>query len=346
MNSHRPVNYQRVSKFHPPVTVVVVPDLRSREGSIKRPGTWMQTAQETHGDAARPPADTTQSALHPSHDSPVPKVTRVVLKLGPPPAAPPEGGLVTEDPVSTMDRAMNNVAVENPVRILRHNTNQDTNLPREKPGGELNEILLNNENSIVSNKDPQGQVTPRPGPINDSRHAGIKAGASRLANTDLQSQVTPEDNELSAQTTDAHAVVETLLDEPLRLTEVITLGNPSLDIHEKLTGRYKEYPFFQRILDSPAAFKNFEVSNNLIFLKDNQKRILCVPNIVIGERRVRELIISHAHSILAHLGPSRTSGKTSGGSPSLMTSVLSVSRAIPVRCLSHRINNRTDFYRH
>lgn len=60
------------------------------------------------------------------------------------------------------------------------------------------------------------------------------------------------------------------------------------------------------VLKDPAAYKNFEVSNSLVFLKTNGKRTLCIPDIMIDSRRIREMIISHAHSILAHLGPSKT----------------------------------------
>jgi hypothetical protein len=93
---------------------------------------------------------------------------------------------------------------------------------------------------------------------------------------------------------------------PTSLTTVIALGDPSLDIHEKIANRYGEDKFFANILSQPQAFKNFELSNGRIFLRDNSQRILYIPDIMIGSRRIREVLISHAHSILAHLGPSKT----------------------------------------
>ncbi|KAJ8579344.1 hypothetical protein M405DRAFT_754613, partial [Rhizopogon salebrosus TDB-379] len=86
------------------------------------------------------------------------------------------------------------------------------------------------------------------------------------------------------------------------------MGDPTTDIHASIVGRYDEDPFFKRVVSEPGAFKNFEVSNHCIFLKDNNQRVLCIPDIriLVGSRCVRELIISHAHSILAHLGPSKT----------------------------------------
>jgi hypothetical protein len=93
---------------------------------------------------------------------------------------------------------------------------------------------------------------------------------------------------------------------PPKLTEIVTLSDPTVNIHERIANRYQEDKFFARILEQPHAFKNFELSNGRIFLKDNDLHILCIPDISIGNRRVRELLISHAHSILAHLGPSKT----------------------------------------
>ncbi|KAG2738351.1 hypothetical protein P692DRAFT_201667639, partial [Suillus brevipes Sb2] len=110
-----------------------------------------------------------------------------------------------------------------------------------------------------------------------------------------------------ADTSPAETMVGDILAEaPTSLTNVIALGDPSIDIHERIANRYHEDKFFSRILNQPHAFKNFELSNGRIFLKANDQRILCIPDIKIGARRIREILISHAHSILAHLGPLKT----------------------------------------
>jgi hypothetical protein len=57
---------------------------------------------------------------------------------------------------------------------------------------------------------------------------------------------------------------------------------------------------------NPQNYKNFKVSNGLVFLKDQERRLSCIPDIMIGSRHLREILISHAHSILAHLGPRKT----------------------------------------
>jgi len=99
---------------------------------------------------------------------------------------------------------------------------------------------------------------------------------------------------------------ELLAEEPISLTEVLNSGDPTLDIHGRILGRYVEDPFFDLILRNPRDYKNFEVSNGLVFLRDKERRLLCIPDVMVGPRRLREILISHAHSILAHLGPRKT----------------------------------------
>ena len=63
---------------------------------------------------------------------------------------------------------------------------------------------------------------------------------------------------------------------------------------------------FKSILERPKDFRNFEVNEQLIYLKDSEKRVLCIPKVVIQGHSVREIVILEAHSILAHLGASKT----------------------------------------
>ncbi|TFY62432.1 hypothetical protein EVG20_g6704, partial [Dentipellis fragilis] len=91
-----------------------------------------------------------------------------------------------------------------------------------------------------------------------------------------------------------------------RLTSVLAQGNPDFDIPTCLQGRYTDDPFFQLVVSNPDHYTNFEIKDGLIFLKDSGRRIFCIPDIKIGGRNVRELVISQAHSILAHLGARKT----------------------------------------
>ena len=46
-------------------------------------------------------------------------------------------------------------------------------------------------------------------------------------------------------------------------------------------------------------------AEQLIYSK-NDKRVLCIPKVLINGRSAREIVISEAHSILAHLGLNKT----------------------------------------
>jgi hypothetical protein len=91
-----------------------------------------------------------------------------------------------------------------------------------------------------------------------------------------------------------------------RLTDLIPEGNPSMDIPTALKDQYSEDPFFKMVLADLKHYKNFELKDGLLFIRNSEARILCIPNMKIGEWSVWEIIISHAHSILAHLGARKT----------------------------------------
>ncbi|KAE9393819.1 hypothetical protein BT96DRAFT_747115, partial [Gymnopus androsaceus JB14] len=90
------------------------------------------------------------------------------------------------------------------------------------------------------------------------------------------------------------------------LLNVLSTTDGGIDLPVVLKGRYKEDPLFKKILDSPNSFSNFEVLDNLIYLKQKDSKVLCIPRIIINGRSAQELIISEAHSLLAHLGASKT----------------------------------------
>ena len=80
------------------------------------------------------------------------------------------------------------------------------------------------------------------------------------------------------------------------------------DIEESIRNHYMEDRFFKEVAEKPKEFRNFETRNGLIFRKEKGSEYLCIPNIhVLNERSLREIVISHAHSLLAHLGFYKTS---------------------------------------
>jgi len=91
-----------------------------------------------------------------------------------------------------------------------------------------------------------------------------------------------------------------------RLVDFVSSSNEGIDLLKELAGKYKDDPFYEKIIKSPKEFRNFEVENDLIYLKEKESKVLCIPKVIIKGRSAREIVISEAHSMLAHLGASKT----------------------------------------
>jgi transposase InsO family protein len=100
------------------------------------------------------------------------------------------------------------------------------------------------------------------------------------------------------------SLAEGIVNPPL--IDVVASDEVGFDFPASLKGRYAEDSFFSHILEKPRDHKNFEVKDGLIFLNGEGQMVLCIPSCTINGRNVREIIISHAHSILAHLGSQKT----------------------------------------
>ncbi|PBK82975.1 hypothetical protein ARMGADRAFT_884079, partial [Armillaria gallica] len=70
--------------------------------------------------------------------------------------------------------------------------------------------------------------------------------------------------------------------------------------------RYAGDTLFRKILAKPKDFRNFEHCNGLIFLKLEDRELLCIPDYVHKGRSIKEVVIDEAHSLLAHLGTRKT----------------------------------------
>ncbi|KAF8989904.1 hypothetical protein BDZ89DRAFT_882411, partial [Hymenopellis radicata] len=86
---------------------------------------------------------------------------------------------------------------------------------------------------------------------------------------------------------------------------------PSIDglnFESLVAGRYSEDPLFRKVVENPTHFKNFEFDavSKLLYLKKDDTKVLCIPRVLINRRSEQEIVISEAHSILAHLGASKT----------------------------------------
>jgi hypothetical protein len=96
--------------------------------------------------------------------------------------------------------------------------------------------------------------------------------------------------------------------EPNPDTSLVNIleSDADIDLLKELRGHYEDDPIFRTILDRPKDFRNFEVKDKIVYLKLNGKCLLCIPKVTINGRSVHEIIISEAHSLLAHLGANKT----------------------------------------
>lgn len=96
--------------------------------------------------------------------------------------------------------------------------------------------------------------------------------------------------------------------EGSQLIQHLAESGENINLPTMLRGRYNEDKFFTIILKAPKDFKNFryEKSEGLMYLKEKDNEYLCIPNVIVNGRSVREILIEHAHSLLAHLGSYKT----------------------------------------
>jgi hypothetical protein len=83
-------------------------------------------------------------------------------------------------------------------------------------------------------------------------------------------------------------------------------NDTGLDLLIEIKGHYQDDSTFKSILERPKDFRNFEVVDDLIYIKMNGRNLLCIPKLMIDGRQLYETIIAEAHSMLAHLGPNKT----------------------------------------
>jgi len=90
------------------------------------------------------------------------------------------------------------------------------------------------------------------------------------------------------------------------LVNLITSNAENVNLLRDLCDKYSEDPFFKAVTENPTDYRNFEVKNGLIYLREHGSSNLCIPHVLIHGKSAREIVISEAHSILAHLGMSKT----------------------------------------
>ncbi len=90
------------------------------------------------------------------------------------------------------------------------------------------------------------------------------------------------------------------------LMDVIANRQSKIDLVFVLQDRYAGNNLFWKILAKPKDFCNFEHQNGLIYLKLEDRELLCIPDYVHKGWSVKEIVINRTHSLLAHLGTRKT----------------------------------------
>ncbi|KAG8726965.1 hypothetical protein FRC11_014133, partial [Ceratobasidium sp. 423] len=94
-------------------------------------------------------------------------------------------------------------------------------------------------------------------------------------------------------------------EELTTLPKLHVFANPEGHITNVLWGRYVEDEFFKTIEANLSQFRNFIVEDNLIYIKSDLGRALCIPNIKEGKELIWEIIIRDTHNKLGHVGYKR-----------------------------------------
>ena len=90
------------------------------------------------------------------------------------------------------------------------------------------------------------------------------------------------------------------------LIKLVTASTNSVDILQCLKTKYAEDPFFRVSLEKRKDYWNFEITDDLVYLKVGPKHLLCISKVLVNGWSTQEIVIFEAHSLLTHLGASKT----------------------------------------
>jgi hypothetical protein len=104
---------------------------------------------------------------------------------------------------------------------------------------------------------------------------------------------------------------------PLRLESELENADPTLfpvveggwsriDVPKFVQNKYEQDLFFKDILANPKAYRNFEVQDGRVYMHLEETKVVSIPHLEFKGHNLREIVISEAHSVLAHLGPKKT----------------------------------------
>ena len=145
-----------------------------------------------------------------------------------------------------------------------------------------------------------GRVKSRFVPMGPRTPGEPTEGGSTAKNNASRPTPQPETTMASSSRTETSTVPEK------SLLNMVSQSLQGLDLMAELRGKFEQDPAFQPMITRPNDFRNFEVIDQLVYLKQREKKVLCIPKITIQGHNAREVVISEAHSMLAHLGANKT----------------------------------------
>jgi Integrase zinc binding domain len=88
--------------------------------------------------------------------------------------------------------------------------------------------------------------------------------------------------------------------------DIVSMMNPDIPFPSSLKPLYEEDRFFANIAKDPSNYWGFIVEDGLFYVNEQGTRLLSIPDGRISDVSIRESLISHAHSLLAHLSGWKT----------------------------------------
>ncbi len=96
------------------------------------------------------------------------------------------------------------------------------------------------------------------------------------------------------------------LEDDQSLQGHVSEGHSAMNLIFVLRNRYVNDSLFRKVLAKPKDFRNFELRDGLIFIKFEDRELLCIPDYIHKGQSIKEVVIDEAHSLLAHLGSQKT----------------------------------------
>ena len=113
-------------------------------------------------------------------------------------------------------------------------------------------------------------------------HAANTQNPTTLPNTDAEPVVSNNEQQFPEmevapvlEITELPSITDT------SLVDIVSESSIGIDLLQELQGNYDKDPIFKAILSKPKEFRNFEIDNGLVYLREAERKLLCIPNILI-----------------------------------------------------------------